>query len=381
MKTKFITFSLIALSGIMNAYAQPAIEIPSLGSNWSVGLDGGAASPLKGHSFFRDMRGVAGLHVQKQLTPGFALGVESLFGFNTSTWSPIESSTIVDNSYVGAYGAVNLLNLFCGFDCDAPRRFNIEALAGAGWGHNYYNVSAAPDHNFFATNAGLKFSYNVSDNVSLNLKPAVFWNMSDVNVPKTSAAYDIHNAAFSLTAGVAYRFGNGFRCAGNVSSVDVDGLNAQINRLRGELEGANGTIKEGNAKIADLVSELNALRNKKPETIKETTGTPTLNIIRNIDYKIGSSVVTPEQMRNIEMIASYLKEHAKAKVMVVGYASQDGNINRNLNLASERAETIKNILVEQYGIAPERINAQGNGISTMFADDSLNRVSICTIEE
>ena len=38
-------------------------------------------------------------------------------------------------------------------------------------------------------------------------------------------------------------------------------------------------------------------------------------------------------------------------------------------------------LIEKYGIAADRIIAQGEGISNMFVVNEWNRVSICTIEE
>ena len=42
----------------------------------------------------------------------FALGVEGAFGVNTSSWrNRVRSSTAFDNSYVGAFGAVDLFNL------------------------------------------------------------------------------------------------------------------------------------------------------------------------------------------------------------------------------------------------------------------------------
>ena len=158
----------VAAASMATAQAQQALETPSFGSNWSIGLDGGATTALKGHSFFQNMRGAAGIHIQKQISPAFALGVESLFGVNTSTQNNgVRSATVFDNSYVGAYGAVNLFNLFGGYNCDG-RVFDIEAVAGAGWGHNYYNKAVGPDHNFFATKAGLNFNFNVTRNFTIS---------------------------------------------------------------------------------------------------------------------------------------------------------------------------------------------------------------------
>ncbi len=369
----------VAAASMATAQAQQALETPSFGSNWSIGLDGGATTALKGHSFFQNMRGAAGIHIQKQISPAFALGVESLFGVNTSTQNNgVRSATVFDNSYVGAYGAVNLFNLFGGYNCDG-RVFDIEAVAGAGWGHNYYNKAVGPDHNFFATKAGLNFNFNVTRNFTISVKPSVIWDMSDAHVAQSSAAYDGRKASFNLLAGVTYKFGEGFRCADTRNLAEIDALNAQINQLRGELDACAAAVAAGQAQNAALAAELAACQNKKPEVVKEVNNT--LNSVRYIFYRIGSSVITADQKPNVEMVAAYLKNHKDAKVVIKGYASQDGNEEFNIKLAAARAESVKNALIKQYGISADRIQAEGQGIGHMFSEESWNRVSICTIED
>ena len=66
-----------ALAGCaLTVGAQNVIERPTLGDNWQIGLDAGVTTPLKGHSFFQNMRGNFGIHVAKQITPILGLGIE-----------------------------------------------------------------------------------------------------------------------------------------------------------------------------------------------------------------------------------------------------------------------------------------------------------------
>ena len=114
---KKVLLSAVAALGALAVSAQ-AVEQPGFFDNWSIGLDGGVTTPMNHHAFWGSMRGVAGLHIQKQVTPAFALGVESAFGVNTSSWKGrVHSTTAFDNSYVGVYGAVDLFNLFGGYNC------------------------------------------------------------------------------------------------------------------------------------------------------------------------------------------------------------------------------------------------------------------------
>jgi outer membrane protein OmpA-like peptidoglycan-associated protein len=370
--TAAIAFAAISVS------AQTAYEVPSFWDNWSIGLDGGATTPLQGHKFIKSARGVAGLHIQKQVTPAFALGVESAFGVNTSSWSGQKSSTVFDNSYVGAYGAVDLVNLFGGYNCE-KRFFTVEAVAGAGWGHDYYTTKEGADYNYFATKAGLNFNFNVSNKVTISIKPSVTWDMTSRGAAQSSAAYDSNLASFNLLAGLTYNFGGGFNCVRPYNQAEIDALNGQINDLRAQLDECANSANAWEAKAKGLAAELDACKNRKPEVVKEVSNN--LNSVRYVFFKVGSSAVTADQQPNVEMIANYLKNHPEAKVVVKGYASSDGNADRNIELANKRADAVKTALVKKYKISEDRVLAEGQGIGEMFTEQSWNRVSICTIED
>ena len=401
---KKILLAAVATVSLMSAQAQKAYQPVSFLDNWSVGLDGGVTTPLaKGHAFFGDMRGAFGLHVQKQVSPVVAVGVEGLAGVNTSSWNkalfedtfadyvlPGKSKTAIDNMYVGAYASFNLMNLFGGYNGKA-RLFEIELVGGAGWGHEFFNKMAlfpmsidAKDQNYFVTKAGLNFNFNVAENWTISLKPSVSFNMTGteynaLNVDQTSAAYSRAKAAFNCVAGVTYNFGPGFLLADTKNQGEIDALNAQINQLRADIAACAATVAATEATNAALAAELEACKNRKPEVIEKVSNN--LQSVRYIFYKIGSSTITADQQPNVEMVASYIKNHKGSKVVIKGYASQDGNEEFNKKLAAARAESVKTALIKKYGIAADRIQAEGEGIGHMFSENDWNRVSICTLED
>lgn len=366
--------------GAMTANAQ-AVEQPGFFQNWSVGVDGGVTTPMTHHSFFGSMRGLVGLNVKKQITPTFGLGVEGQFGVNTSSWKGrIHSNTAFDNSYVGTYGTVDLFNLFGGYN-GSVRPFTIEALAGAGWGH-YYQTGGVKDNNFFATKVGLNFNFNVSEDVTIAIKPSIVYAMTPSTAEQTSVNYDVNKATFNLQAGLTYHFGgNNFNIVTPYNQDQIDALNGQINDLRAALQASMANSAAWEANAADLANQLQACMNRAPQVVKEETVTNNLNSVRYVFYKIGSSVITPDQMPNVEMIAAYLKNHPESKVIVKGYASQDGPLELNIKLAQARAESVKTALINKYKIKADRIQAEGEGIGKMFKEESWNRVSICTIND
>ncbi len=180
--------------------------------------------------------------------------------------------------------------------------------------------------------------------------------------------------------GFNYNFGPGFECVTIPdNSAEIAELNGRVNALRADLNGRDAALAAANAKNGELSAALAACEAKPAQVV--TKNTNTLNSVRYVFFKIGSSVITPDQMPNVEMIAAYLKNHPKAKVEIKGYASPDGSLEFNERLAAARAESVKNSLMKRYKIPADRISAKGEGIGSMFAEESWNRVSICTLEE
>lgn len=384
MMKNIVLIAAVAL-GAMTASAQ-AVEQPKFFDNWSGGIDAGVTTPMSHHPFFSSMRPLVGLHFTKQVTPTFGVGVEGQFGINTSSWKFYEhAETAFDNSYIGLYGTVDLFNLFCGYNCET-RPFTIDAVVGAGWGHTYghghHNTLGRPyTHvsNSFVTKTGLNFKFNVSDNVTIGVSPYITWDMTTPAASESAVAYNINGAVFNLQASVTYHFGgHKFACVLPYNQAEVDALNGQINDLRAALDAATADAAAWQGKANGLANELAACNERPAQVVKEVKNS--LNSVRYVFFKIGSSVITADQRPNVEMIADYLKNHKGSKVLIKGYASQDGNLDFNIKLAQRRAEAVKESLVKNYKIAADRITAEGEGIGHMFEEESWNRVSICTVE-
>ena len=295
------------------------------------------------------MRGIVGLELRKQISPVFGLGIEGEWSVNTSYG---QSSTAFDHQYVGAQGIVNLNNLFAGYT-GAPRLFEVELLAGCGWGHSFFHGSHPSegfngydagdgDQNYFATKVGLNLNFNLGQSKAwtIGLKPAVVWNMNSNPTEYAATNYNINGAAFELEAGVTYHFknSNGEHYMTLVRAYDpaeIEGLNGKINELRGSLDAANGQLSALDARNRALAAELEACKNKKPEVVKVENNQ--LSSVRYVNFAIGRSTIPADQAPNVAAVASYLKNHPKSTVVIKGYASQDGPVDVNTRLANERA--------------------------------------------
>lgn len=197
---------------------------------------------------------------------------------------------------------------------------------------------------------------------------------------------NVNSSVIELTAGVTYHFKNSngehyFTQVRAYDQAEVDGLNAKINDLRGQVGAKDNEIYAKDAQVRQLQQELNDARNKKPvvQQVVNTKNTKTMESY--VTFRQGKSVVDASQLPNVERIATYMRNHKNAKVIIKGYASPEGSAEINARLANARAEAVRGILINKYKIAGSRITAQGEGVGNMFEEPDWNRVSICTLAE
>lgn len=140
--------------------------------------------------------------------------------------------------------------------------------------------------------------------------------------------------------------------------------------MRKETQRANG-----------LETELNECRNKAPQVVTNTIDNSKKILESVITFRQGRTTIESSQLPNVERIATYLRNHKEASVVIKGYASPEGSAEVNARIANQRAEAVKKMLVSKYRIAESRISAEGQGVGNMFDEPDWNRVSICTINE
>ncbi len=375
---KKIIVSIALCMAVIAANAQKAVVGNKFTDNWSVGVNVGGTTPLTHSAFFKDMRAVLGVGLNKQVTPVLGLGFEAMTSINTTP-----SRTAFDNTNLSLLGTLNLNNLFCGYT-GAPRFFEVETVAGIGWLH--YAISGESDLNSMSSKLGLNFNFNLGEEKAwtLALRPALVYDMSANGTD--NVCFNANRAAWEFTAGLKYHFScsNGkryFTFVKPYNQSEIDALNDQVNNLRQEANNNAAALKNANQKAAELENALNDCKNQAPKVITETVTNNKKTLESVVTFRQGGTSVESSQTPNVERIATYLKNHKNATVSIKGYASPEGNADVNARIAKQRAESVKNLLINRYKIAANRITAEGQGVGNMFEEADWNRVSICTINE
>lgn len=87
-------------------------------------------------------------------------------------------------------------------------------------------------------------------------------------------------------------------------------------------------------------------------------------------FDTDKAVVKPAYNGEIEAVAKLLKEFPNAKVEVQGHTDARGSDSYNQKLSQARADAVAQVLVEQYGIAADRVASKGYGESQPVADNT-----------
>lgn len=365
-----------------SASAQKTVQGAGFFDNWSIGLVGGGVVPTVQSDYIKDMRGTYGLDLTKQITPGFGLGLEYLVAHNTTG-----GGNAFDSQNLSLLGKFNLSNLFCGYN-GKPRLFEVEAVAGVGWGHDFYPTREGEDGNYLTTKYGLNFNFNVGEAKAwtIGIKPAIVYNMNNEG-HRIQPSYNVNRSAMEFLVGVTYHFKNSNNGKNYMTlqraydQAEVDGLNAKINDLRTQNGEKQTLLAQKDEEIRNLQQQLNDCRNQKPVIQTQTVTKNTASLEQTVTFRQGKSVVDASQLPNVERVATFLRNHKGATVTIKGYASPEGSAEVNARIAKARAEAVKTILVNKYKIAENRITAEGQGVGDMFSEADWNRVSICTIND
>lgn len=94
-----------------------------------------------------------------------------------------------------------------------------------------------------------------------------------------------------------------------------------------------------------------------------------------IHFDVNSSNIKPESYGILRQIADALKSEDKINIRIVGHTDSDGTEQYNMGLSKDRAISVKNALVNQFGIDTNRLETDGKGEAEPVApnDSALNK--------
>lgn len=141
------------------------------------------------------------------------------------------------------------------------------------------------------------------------------------------------------------------QCPDSKAGIPVDDTGCAID---------NDTDKDGVANSIDQCPNTPAGRQVDAKGCKFVL-TRTEQISMKINFASNSSNVEQGEYPEIEKVAKFLKKFGSVSTVIEGHTDDRGAADYNLNLSQARANAVRNVLIERYGIAANRVTAKGFG--------------------
>lgn len=89
-------------------------------------------------------------------------------------------------------------------------------------------------------------------------------------------------------------------------------------------------------------------------------------------FNTGSASIKGGADAVLTEVGEALRDNPNINILIVGHTDTDGDANSNLSLSQERAYSVKQALVEKYGIGSSRIQTNGKGESEPVANNNTS---------
>ena len=389
MKKLFLMFAVAMMTASVSAQNTTTTAY-KWGDNWYFGINGGMTTRAQSgdNGFMKAYAPTAGIRIGKNLSTVFGLVADGeVYTQSNDKWGE-GPKTIIEALNASLLGSFNLSNLLGGYKGE-PRRLEFIALYGFGWAHAFNHMSKV---NQLSSKVALDIAFNLGSGrgTQFFIEPSITYGLATWVGDDYIAGpmkYDRRAANVALKAGFNFKFGcsNGtknFAIAQLRDQAEIDGLNAQINQLRSESQAKDGRIAADGRTIADLRAKLTACENQ-PKAVETKTQVHYVSTKDRIPvrvlFSLGKATIDASQYPNIEMVAKYMRNHKDAKLMISGYASPEGDKEKNQKLSEQRAEAVKQALINRYKIDANRLSTEGMGATDeLYEEIDFNRIVIFT---
>ncbi|MGK8941729.1 OmpA family protein [Stutzerimonas stutzeri] len=110
-----------------------------------------------------------------------------------------------------------------------------------------------------------------------------------------------------------------------------------------------------------------------PAPIVDNEPEPAPEVVRvelDVKFDFDKSRVREESYSDIKNLADFMQQYPQTTTTVEGHTDSVGTDQYNQRLSERRAEAVRNVLVNEYGVQGNRVNSVGYGESRPVADNS-----------
>jgi OOP family OmpA-OmpF porin len=242
-------------------------------------------------------------------------------------------------------------------------------------GAAYSDVKGGDSEASVVAGGGLK--YSLTDNWSLRAELNVHYG------------FDTEAGDLSVFAGIAYQWG---RARAPVAPVvapavvaaapaapidtDGDGVPDHLDKCPGTPKGlkvdARGCMLDSDGDgVPDFFDKCpDTPRGAKVDSVGcPLTLTERVSIRLNITFDTARADIKPAFAQEIEKVAAFMRRYPTTRVVIEGHTDNVGKPDFNQSLSERRAQAVAQSLVRDHGIAADRVQSVGYGLSRPIADN------------
>lgn len=92
----------------------------------------------------------------------------------------------------------------------------------------------------------------------------------------------------------------------------------------------------------------------------------------DVKFDFDKTAVKEESQGDIKALADFMSQYPQTTTVVEGHTDSVGTDAYNQGLSERRANAVRDVLVNQYGLSADRVNAAGYGESRPVADNATS---------
>ena len=92
-------------------------------------------------------------------------------------------------------------------------------------------------------------------------------------------------------------------------------------------------------------------------------------VLTDLDFGSGTSDLGPGPFGSLEQLAAFMTARSGARVALVGHTDTVGGLDANIALSRARARSVRQRMIDSYGIAATRLEAEGMGYLSPVASN------------
>ncbi|HEX5843231.1 MAG TPA: OmpA family protein [Pseudomonas sp.] len=229
-----------------------------------------------------------------------------------------------------------------------------------------HNARGEDGRNIKGSNTALDALYHFN-NAGDQLRPYVSAGFSDQSIGQSGRGERNGSTFANLGGGAKYYFTENFYARA--------GVEAQYNIDQGDTEwapsvGVGLNFGGGSQPVAEVVEAAPA-----PVAEPVAAAEEPMELVRvelDVKFDFDKSSVKEESYGDIKNLADFMKQYPQTTTVVEGHTDSKGSDAYNQKLSESRANAVRDVLVNQYGVDATRVNAAGYGEARPVADNATD---------